>query len=75
MGDGIGHEIALDDAGAGMPVLPGLDEIEAKRPGFGILPEDAGGDEEKLAHDLRLRFWWGAPAPCPSRNGAFDPSI
>ena len=71
-GTGFGHEIALDDAGAGMAALPGLDEMETERPGFGILPEDAGGDEEKLAHDLWLRILTAAPLrPCPVQKWGF----
>ena len=71
VGDGLGHEIALDDTRAGMVALPGLDEVETQRPGLGILAQDARGDEEKLAHDSCSESIGGAPAPLPVQRWGF----
>ena len=70
MGHGIGHEIALDHPGAGVTARPGLDKLAPQRPGLGILPEDARGDEKKLAHGYAPIKWERRPVRrCHKRSG------
>src|SRR6185369_15456671 len=71
----LGDEIALDHGRAGMAALPGLDEVETQRPGFGILAQDAGGDEEKLAHDVAPILLAAPLRLCGSRDRSLYPSM